>query len=31
VFIEWVTGEGLMTVRRWSLKLGYTQHSRAYP
>ncbi len=31
VFIEWVTGEGLMTVHRWSPQRGYSQSQRTYP
>jgi hypothetical protein len=30
-FIEWDTGNGLMTVHRWSPRNGYSHSSRTYP
>jgi Pyridoxamine 5'-phosphate oxidase len=30
-FISWDTEHGEMTVRRWSPRRGYTEHSRSYP
>lgn len=30
-FIEWDTGSGVMTVRRWSPGGGYSQSSQSYP
>ena len=31
VFIEWDTGQGVMTVHRWSPGSRYSQTSRTYP
>jgi hypothetical protein len=31
VFVEWDTGNGLMTIHRWSPQDGYTQSRRHYP
>jgi hypothetical protein len=30
-FIEWATGRGEMTVRRWTPGTGYVQRTRPYP
>jgi hypothetical protein len=31
IFVEWDTGQGAMTVQRWSARDGYSRSSRAYP
>ncbi len=31
VFVSWDTGQGVMTVERWSPRGGYRQNSRTYP